>query len=172
MSNNQKIWMAIFSVIVLIIVSILILFHLEKEYLIAAIGAVTIGVGSLAIGIWHEFRWWMRADWNRGQGIVVGHRFSDGSYYEEVEFLQQDELVRFVSDYGSDSRPEIGASVDIVIDPSNGEQSEIYSSVNRWLFTFVPVIFAIIFISIGLNVEPVEKAPNVEKNKPIDVRVN
>ena len=76
-------------------------------------------------------------------------------YHPEIEFEGANGLVRFVSVYGSGKKPSLGAEVDIVID-EDGQGGEQITVSNRTLFTVVPLLFGLLFILVGLNVEPLE----------------
>lgn len=123
----------------------------------------------ISLAVWHEYTWWKKRHWTQAEGIIIGfkaNRDSDGvSYNPEIEFKSGANQISFISIYGSGKKPTLGAKVEIFVDES-GQLAEHYSFSNRMLFTLVPIIFGIIFITLGLNIEPVEtseKPPQIEK---------
>ena len=129
-------------------------------HLIGAIGFVTFGLAAITIAIVHEFAWWRRRGWIRRRGVIVGFKedFSDGVCYNpEIQFDTPSGVSRFISKYGSDKKPHLGTPVDIVVDELSGSAEQISAS-NRFLFTLVPIVFGLIFITVGLNIEPVKEA--------------
>jgi hypothetical protein len=137
-------------------------------YLIAVIGFI--GFGSLCVGLalWHEYIWWKRRLWSKGQGTIVGftESYNDGvSYHPKIEFPGADGPIQFVSRYGSGRKPTTGKSIDLLID-EQGLSAEETSLSNRLLFTIVPILFGAIFILVGANVQPLEPAEQGGADQP------
>ncbi len=128
-------------------------------HLIGVIGFVAFGLLAITLAIVHEFTWWRRRGWSRGRGVIVGHKehWNDGVYYNpEIQFDGPNGVSRFVSKYGSNKKPHLGRTVDIVVDES-GESAEHICVSNRFLPTFVPVVFGLIFIIVGLHIKPISQ---------------
>jgi len=110
------------------------------------------------LALWHEFRWRSRLrTWKRTTGRVVGFAVgrpiktlfggtasSDDGPYPEIEFSWRGSAHKFISGYGGSGLPRIGSEVDIFYDPATGN-AEYLSFTNRWLGTFIPVIFSVMF---------------------------
>ena len=129
-------------------------------HLIAVIGFIFSGTLCVALAVWHEYSWWKRRHWSKGQGEIVGftESYNDGvSYHPKIEFSGADGLTQFVSKYGSGRKPKIGKSVDLVIDEQRLSAEEASYS-NRILFTIVPILFGVILILVGINVQPLDAA--------------
>ena len=129
-------------------------------HLIAVIFFIAFGVFLFGIALWHERTWWKRRHWKSGQGTFVGfsESYNDGvSYHPEIEFAGTSGDVRVVSNYGSGKKPEIGKVVDILINESEDAAEEISAS-NRIVFTIIPILFGIVCILVGSNIEPIQEA--------------
>ena len=129
-------------------------------HLIAIIGFILFGVLCLLLAVWHEYTWWKRREWSKEQGTIVGFTedYDDGvSYHCKIEFSGADGLIQFISNYGSGRKPEIGKSVDLLIDEQR-ISAEQFNTSNRLLFTIVPILFGAVFILVGANVQPLEDA--------------
>ena len=129
-------------------------------HLIAVIFFIAFGVFLFGIALWHERFWWRRRRWTNGQGTIVGfsESYNDGvSYHPEIEFAATSGDVRVFSHYGSGKKPEIGKVVDILINESEDAAEEISVS-NRVLFTIIPILFGIVCILVGSNIEPLQDA--------------
>jgi len=115
------------------------------------------GLVCIAVAVAHEFTWWKRRKWRKGQGIIVGFtesRDSDGvSYYPEIQFEGPNGVTSFTSNYGSSEKPLLGRIVDIVKDES-GNAGEQISMGNRLLFLLIPIPMGVLFIVAGWNIRP------------------
>lgn len=93
-------------------------------------------------------------------GVIVGYREDrdDGvCYFPEIQLEEADGGLRFMSKYGSGKKPQIGATVNVMVSAS-GESAEQITGTNRFLFTLVPLAFGLILIIVGINVRPVPQA--------------
>jgi hypothetical protein len=134
---------------------------------IAAIFFIAFGVFLFSVALWHELTWWKRRRWICGRGTIVGfsESYNDGvSYHPEIEFAGTSGNVRVVSNYGSGKKPEIGKVVDIIINES-GDAAEKVGISNRVLFTVIPILFGIVFILVGANVQPLEPTEQVKDDQ-------
>jgi hypothetical protein len=132
-------------------------------HLIAVIFFIAFGVFLFGVALWHEWTWRKRRRWTSGQGTIVSfsESYNDGvSYHPEIEFAGTSGNVRVVSNYGSNKKPEIGKVVDIIINESGDAAEEVGVS-NRVLFTVIPILFGIVCILLGANVQPLEPAEQV-----------
>lgn len=118
------------------------------------------GIGSLSalLGIAHEISWLKKFLWFRTKGVIIGyerddHR-SDSGYHPRVRYTNaENKEIEFVSKYGDQTEGELNREVSVVYHPEK-ELAEVYSPVNRWLFTIVPILFGWIFIWTGIYMEP------------------
>ena len=125
-------------------------------HLIVVIGFITFGLAFIALGLCHEVTWLRRRAWRRESGVVIGftEEWNDGvSYFPEIQYEGPHGPSRFVSKYGSSTKPHLGDTVDLVVDQSGGSAERI-TATNRLLFTLVPIIFGVIFVLLGLSFKP------------------
>ncbi|SKB02094.1 hypothetical protein SAMN02745166_03540 [Prosthecobacter debontii] len=137
---------------------------------IGVIGFVAFGALAIVLAIAHEYTWWKRRGWRRRRGRIIGFtedRDNDGvTYNPKIQFEDALGLTTFVSKYGSGKQPIIGEEVDILIDES-GDAGEQITPSNRILFTLMPMIFGLLFIMVGVTLEPLKLTEQGSAGQPV-----
>jgi hypothetical protein len=126
---------------------------------IGVIGFTAFGVLCLILSIWHEYKWHKRSHWKFAIGVIIDFKVdadADGTTYAPIiEYRSSTGKRSFTSNYSSSGKAQIGSDAKIIIS-EDGLDAEHYSFSNRWLFTIIPIVFGIIFISVGLNIQPIQ----------------
>ena len=125
-------------------------------------------------GCVHEWIWWKRRTWVRKTGAIVGFERDEGghdsAYYPRIECEGPGGKMTFVSKYGSNSAPEIGSAIEVVMSPA-GDRAECVSLLNRYLFSIVPLVFGLIFLGLAVFWRQSEVSePFPAENSPIEDR--
>ena len=124
----------------------------------AQAGFIIAGILMLAFGVAHEWTWRKRKNGRIEKGKVVGSikELSDCTEYfhPEIEFESMGSTYKFTSKYGEAYKPiEVGTKVDVLV-PADPRDAEHYTAGNRILFTYVSIIFGIIFVLVGTVIKP------------------
>lgn len=129
-----------------------------------------LGLTSLAGAVVQELVWLRRRNWNFIKGEVTGSvEDSSGdstTYSPEIEIQLHGQKSRFVSDYGRGLRLLEGTTVDVIVS-AGGTEKEHYTWVNRFLATFILLLFGLIFAAVGWSLRP----GSLPKRPPLHIKV-
>jgi len=110
------------------------------------------------VGVEHEYTWIRRRNGRRAKGEVIANvedRSGEGrpTFAPVVEYDVAGKKLPFTSKYGDSAPHEKEKILDVILSGSTGAP-EVYTFGNRFLFTFGPIAFGIIFILIGIGITP------------------
>lgn len=103
-----------------------------------------------SVGVLHEIKWRRRLGRYRlTKGIVVGEIEIDDYPHAEISYEIDGITKVFVASHCFEA-PKIGKPVDVAINEDTGVVDH-YSWVARYFFTIIPVVFALIWLFLGIE---------------------
>ena len=118
--------------------------NITAEHIILVFAVICTGSAA-----WHEGLWWRRRFWCRACGQVVDIVGVSDDTRPVIEYRHKDKEHSFISSYGGSGCPDIDEIVQIMYD-SKSFQAEQFTLSNRWTFTIIPGLFAVMFYVLAL----------------------
>jgi hypothetical protein len=124
-----------------------------------SIAFIVFGLACIALGVAHELTWLRRRGGVVVKGVIVEIIMdpspSEGGpyYHPKIEYSIGEEAHDFVSKYGTSAPAAVGTPVAVLLS-SEGKEPEVLTAVNRLLFSVIPFAFGLLFIVVGLGMQP------------------